>query len=288
MIREGILGSPRVNKLSDAEEVFYRRLLSVADDFGLFEASPASLRVRLYSGREEMPDEATVAAYMSALRRAGLIATFRWENHNVGYVARFRQRVRSKPLFGIPEGVITQAEISLFASNSYDGHSDGQHDGHNDGHNDGQHDRHVITPATEVIDSSKKDMTVNMTVMSVHPAPLIPSPISPPIYTPPFTPAPEPPPARSHACASEPRRGSARPSSAEEVAIYLRSQPTLRIIPKEIPTCATTFFDTMEAAGWVDTKGRNVWDWKAAARLFASRWQNNLPTKEAKKNYYET
>lgn len=44
----------------------------------------------------------------------------------------------------------------------------------------------------------------------------------------------------------------------------------------------------MEAAGWVDTKGRNVWNWKAAARLFASAWQNHLPIKQTPKNYYET
>ena len=129
-------------------------------------------------------------------------------------------------------------------------------------------------------------MTVNMTVMSLHPSPPIPSLIPPPI-TPLFTPSPDAPTcALTRTRASEPRRGSARPDSAEEVASYLRSQTTLRIIPSEIPACASTFFDSMEAAGWIDTRGRNVWDWKASARLFATRWQNNLPTAKTKKNYY--
>ncbi len=36
VIREGILNSQRVNKLTEPAELFYRRLMSVVDDFGRF------------------------------------------------------------------------------------------------------------------------------------------------------------------------------------------------------------------------------------------------------------
>ena len=48
LIREGILTSDRVNKLSLRAEVFYRRLMSKVDDYGLFDARPAILRASLY------------------------------------------------------------------------------------------------------------------------------------------------------------------------------------------------------------------------------------------------
>jgi hypothetical protein len=38
ILREGILTSERVDTLSPAAEVFYRRLMSVVDDFGRFSA----------------------------------------------------------------------------------------------------------------------------------------------------------------------------------------------------------------------------------------------------------
>lgn len=43
ILREGILTSPNVARLGWAEEVFYRRLMSVVDDFGRYYARPALL-----------------------------------------------------------------------------------------------------------------------------------------------------------------------------------------------------------------------------------------------------
>ena len=48
ILRDGILTSERVNTLDWEAEVFYRRLLSLGDDFGLFDARPAILRPSLY------------------------------------------------------------------------------------------------------------------------------------------------------------------------------------------------------------------------------------------------
>lgn len=48
LVREVILRSEKVNKLSFEAEVFYRRLLSVVDDFGRYSANPTLLRSACY------------------------------------------------------------------------------------------------------------------------------------------------------------------------------------------------------------------------------------------------
>lgn len=48
ILREGIIGSFAINALSQGAEIFYRRLMSVVDDFGRFEAHPQILRARMY------------------------------------------------------------------------------------------------------------------------------------------------------------------------------------------------------------------------------------------------
>src|SRR5690606_33624040 len=48
ILREGILTSPRIAKLGWPEEVFYRRLMSVVDDFGRYYADPGLLRAACY------------------------------------------------------------------------------------------------------------------------------------------------------------------------------------------------------------------------------------------------
>ena len=48
IIREGILGSRAVNSLSEHSELFYRRLMSIVDDYGRFEADPELIRARCF------------------------------------------------------------------------------------------------------------------------------------------------------------------------------------------------------------------------------------------------
>lgn len=54
VVREAILTSERVDKLDAEAEVFYRRLLSVADNNGKFDANLIALRSKLYPLRPEM------------------------------------------------------------------------------------------------------------------------------------------------------------------------------------------------------------------------------------------
>lgn len=48
VIREGIIDSEAVNSLDLDAEVFYRRLMSIVDDYGRFEARPELIRARLF------------------------------------------------------------------------------------------------------------------------------------------------------------------------------------------------------------------------------------------------
>lgn len=48
MVREGIIDSRAVNSLSDSGEILYRRLMSIVDDFGRYEADPEVLRMKLF------------------------------------------------------------------------------------------------------------------------------------------------------------------------------------------------------------------------------------------------
>lgn len=48
IIREGILSSITVNELSEAGEIFYRRLMSIVDDFGRAEADLDMMRLQLF------------------------------------------------------------------------------------------------------------------------------------------------------------------------------------------------------------------------------------------------
>lgn len=58
ILRDGILTSEAVNMLSEEAEIFYRRLMSVIDDYGRFDAHPAILKARLFALRvEHWPNE---------------------------------------------------------------------------------------------------------------------------------------------------------------------------------------------------------------------------------------
>ncbi len=79
LLREGILDSDAVNSLSLGAEVFYRRLMSVVDDFGRFDARPSVLRSRLFPLRTETVKDADISAWLKECEVANLIAVY---SHN--------------------------------------------------------------------------------------------------------------------------------------------------------------------------------------------------------------
>ena len=47
---------------------------------------------------------------------------------------------------------------------------------------------------------------------------------------------------------------------------------------------AAAFFDTMEARGWIDSRGFPIANWRAAYRRFATGWREQEQSKALKRN----
>lgn len=95
ILREGILTSERVDQLSPEGEVFYRRLLSVVDDFGRYYANPKLLRSACFPLKEKLESE-QVFKWMNECVCAGLIIVYQHEDKDYLEVERFCQQVRAK------------------------------------------------------------------------------------------------------------------------------------------------------------------------------------------------
>lgn len=102
IIREAIINSLAVNQLSDEEEVFFRRLLSIVDDYGRAEAHPALLRAHLYALKLEAKPESKITAYLRACEQHGLVILYAIEGKAFLQVQKFGQQVRSKSKYPPP------------------------------------------------------------------------------------------------------------------------------------------------------------------------------------------
>ena len=76
ILREGILSSERVEKLNWSDEVFFRRVISVVDDFGRYYARPALLRAACYPLLLTKVSELDIDKWLAACVSAGLIQTY--------------------------------------------------------------------------------------------------------------------------------------------------------------------------------------------------------------------
>ena len=97
IIREGILTSPKLAKLGWAEEVFYRRLLSVVDDFGRYYADPGMLRAACYPRQLNKVSDSDVGKWLGACSDAALVRVYPAEDgERYLEVVKFDQQVRAK------------------------------------------------------------------------------------------------------------------------------------------------------------------------------------------------
>ncbi len=85
-------------------EVFYRRLLNVVDDHGLFDARPNILRASLYPLRLDRVREADISRWLVACQTAGLILLYEAENKPYLKVLNTQWDARSKPKYPVPDG----------------------------------------------------------------------------------------------------------------------------------------------------------------------------------------
>ena len=97
IIREGILTSPKLAKLGWAEEVFYRRLLSVVDDFGRYYADAGMLRAACYPRQLNKVSDSDVGKWLRTCADAALVRVYPAEDgERYLEVVKFDQQVRAK------------------------------------------------------------------------------------------------------------------------------------------------------------------------------------------------
>ena len=97
ILREGILTSPNVARLGWAEEVFYRRLMSVVDDFGRYFGDPGMLRAACYPRQLGKVSDSDVGKWLRSCVDADLVRVYQAADRE-SYVEliKFGQQVRAK------------------------------------------------------------------------------------------------------------------------------------------------------------------------------------------------
>jgi hypothetical protein len=105
IIREGILTSDAINSLGWQAEVFYRRLMSVADDYGRFDGRLSLLRSSLYPLKVDRVAELDVGKWLTECVNADLVRLYMVSGRPYVEVQKFNQRVQSKSKYPDPPEV---------------------------------------------------------------------------------------------------------------------------------------------------------------------------------------
>jgi len=96
ILREGILTSERVATLNWAEEVFYRRLMSVVDDYGRYTANPKLIRAACYPLIIDKVSDADVGKWMAKCAEAALVSVYpATDGKRYLQISNFRQQTRT-------------------------------------------------------------------------------------------------------------------------------------------------------------------------------------------------
>lgn len=112
VIRDGILTSERVDALSFAEEVFYRRLQSVVDDYGRFYAHPSLVRAACYPLKLNKVSDSDIGKWLTACVNAALVRVYpAKDGKRYLEILDFGQRVQSKSKFPEPDGTVTDSTV---------------------------------------------------------------------------------------------------------------------------------------------------------------------------------
>lgn len=96
LIRSSILTSESVAKLTWGAEVFYRRLMHVADDYGRYDARLPVLRANLYPLQLANVSEANIDKWRSECSKAGLVSIYQVAGKEFLLIHKFGQRLQIK------------------------------------------------------------------------------------------------------------------------------------------------------------------------------------------------
>ena len=116
VIRDGILDSEVVNSLASEVEVFYRRLMSVVDDYGRYYAHPSLIRAACYPLQLNKVSDPDIGKWLLATEKAGLVRVYpAQDGKRYLELQDFGQRVQSKSKFpaftgNTPESTVIHGE----------------------------------------------------------------------------------------------------------------------------------------------------------------------------------
>lgn len=96
ILRDGILESEAVCSLGWAAEVLYRRVMSVADDYGRFCYSATLLRAKCYPLQVDKVSDADVLLWLHEIEAAGLVRLYAVAGKQFLEVVKFGQQRRTK------------------------------------------------------------------------------------------------------------------------------------------------------------------------------------------------
>ncbi len=300
IIRPEILTSDTVDQLTWAEEVFYRRLLSIGDDFGLYDARIPLLRAALFPLRLDRVSDRDVQGYHDRLVELGLVKVYTVAGRSYGQIAKYKQQARSEPKFPLPpweDPAACQPEPKKRGkkasdSNGYQVISDesngnqaissdiNRYQVKSNESLDGDVD--VVVNGDVIVDEksiNKQPLSI-ATLLSARKAaenvalqdasqespdtPLVKAALGMGSGAPPKAP---------------PRESSAHVwaiPTVEQVQVVMQG---LLLEPlrnkKALAECAACFIDAHEARGWCDPRGIPIRNWQPAARNFARSYAKN-------------
>jgi len=124
IVREGILSSERIDRLRGwGSECFYRRVLSIVDDFGRFYGNTALIRSACYPLKIDSVRHDDIEDWLADCVEAKLLSTYEHEGKRYLQVIDFRQQLRSaKSKFPDPPGTTTSkcaADAKQMKSNAH-------------------------------------------------------------------------------------------------------------------------------------------------------------------------
>lgn len=96
IVRQGILTSKAVNALTPLAELFYRRLLSVVDDFGRYEAEAMVLRAACYPRKLDDVKEKDIKGWLDECVAGGLVFAYKYKDTPYLEIQNFKQNPRAK------------------------------------------------------------------------------------------------------------------------------------------------------------------------------------------------
>ena len=117
ILRDGILTSESVSSLNWAEEVFYRRLMSVVDDHGRFHAAPKLIRAACYPLLIDKVSDADIGKWLSKCLEAALVSVYpAQDGKRYIQIIKFGQQVRAKSKFPEPTASTSDALLAIDSS----------------------------------------------------------------------------------------------------------------------------------------------------------------------------